>query len=603
MRWWTKAWALLSLPLMAGPVDFGLDELQRAIASKGLKPGMVRVALEVSASVKPESFQIAPGRISGGDRRGLLYGLLEAAEQIRAKGRLLPVKKEPPAVIRGLRLAVGEKDFERSDFHTREFWRNHMQTLARSRINRLHLAFGAEPKFDSLRMIADVALDYAVDLTVGMWPHHSSTQTAMEQLLAECGGIRAVYLNAAKEPALAAMQQAGRLIFLEAPVEERLAEEATRQGILNRTLVRFTVSDLYAPPRSFHKPFVWALDAAGWPDPDFIRRVARSVAHSGAHGFEVEHPGFEQAYQTAFFAAAWGRLSYDPAAPDWAWRSVLEAPFGAAFPEVAAAFEAAGRAEHVFQRASAPDRFLASPKETVSNRLNGVASAKQTTIETMWELQQCVLRMERGLRTAPAVEEQLRGPLRLTQFRMRRLWASELFELSEATRHDTALQAARVNLRVALRLAEQAAPLQMEPIRADLALIEKWIEENSPQLPLRWPVPVSRPLIQHKPPAPVTAGKPLLLAVYLPQRPDLTTVRLHYKQSGGSSFRTIESSARPARFLIPAQDVAVPGRLHYYFEILHREGGWFEPDPGAGFPYYAVDVRPAPVSEALRKTP
>ncbi len=89
MQWLINLVALLGWPLLAGPVDFGLDELQRAIAAKGLKPGAVRVALEVAPSVKPESFQIAPGRISGGDRRGLLYGLLEAAEQIRAKGNTL----------------------------------------------------------------------------------------------------------------------------------------------------------------------------------------------------------------------------------------------------------------------------------------------------------------------------------------------------------------------------------------------------------------------------------------------------------------------------------------------------------------------------------
>ncbi len=516
-------------------------------------------------------------------------------KSIGAKGRLTPVKKEPPAAIRGLRLALAGKDFERAEFHSREFWRGYMQMLARSRINRLHLAFEAEPKFDSLRMIADVALDFAVDLTVGMWPHQSGARAALEQLFAECGGIRAVYLSAANEASFAAMRQAGRLVFLEVPAEADLAEEATRQGILNRTLVRFRAAEHYAPPRSHPKPFVWALEAASkWPDPDFIRRLARALPSSGAHGFEVEQTGFEQGYQTAFFAAAWGRLGYDPSAPDSAWRSVLDAPFGAAAADVGAALEAAGHAERVFQRASSPDRFLAGPRENVSNRLNGIASAKQTTLETLWQLQECVLRMERALRVVPALEEQLRGPLQLTQFRMRRLWASELAELGEATRHDTALQAAQVHLRVALRLAEKVAPLEMEPIREDLGRIEKRIEENPPpQPPLRWPVAVSRPVIQHKPPSTVTAGKPLPLGLYLAHRPDLTTVRLHYKHSGaGSGFRTIVATPRQARFLIPGADLAAAGHLHYYFEVLHREGGWFDPDPNAGFPFYTVELRP-----------
>jgi len=89
-----------ALPVFAGPVDFGQAELDRALAERGLR--RMRISAEVSAD-PPESFRILPGRVTGGDVRGLMYGLLEAAAQIRERGRLSAAKGSPATPIRGIR--------------------------------------------------------------------------------------------------------------------------------------------------------------------------------------------------------------------------------------------------------------------------------------------------------------------------------------------------------------------------------------------------------------------------------------------------------------------------------------------------------------------
>jgi len=73
----------------AGPVDFGKAELDAALAERKIK---LRVDTELSLN-PPETFSITlykTGmiRVTGGDLRGLMYGLIEASEQIRADGHL-----------------------------------------------------------------------------------------------------------------------------------------------------------------------------------------------------------------------------------------------------------------------------------------------------------------------------------------------------------------------------------------------------------------------------------------------------------------------------------------------------------------------------------
>ena len=94
---------LLSVISAAGPSDFGRRELQQALDERGLT---TYIEADVAISAKPDSFEIHGTGVTGGDRRGLMYGLIEAAEQIRAAGKLKPLRKTPWVAVRGVRMAI-----------------------------------------------------------------------------------------------------------------------------------------------------------------------------------------------------------------------------------------------------------------------------------------------------------------------------------------------------------------------------------------------------------------------------------------------------------------------------------------------------------------
>jgi len=122
----------------AGPVEYGLAELNAAMAARNLK-GKNKAELSLDP---PESFRIEPyssggAYITGGDVRGLMYGLLEAAGQIRATGRFAKAHGEHAAALRGVHIEL-DADLERAP---EEFWRSYFQMLARNRFNRAHIVF------------------------------------------------------------------------------------------------------------------------------------------------------------------------------------------------------------------------------------------------------------------------------------------------------------------------------------------------------------------------------------------------------------------------------------------------------------------------------
>src|SRR2546427_2415901 len=94
----------------AGPRDFGRAELQKAIQDRRLPEQRFEEAIE---SGPPESYTITPNRITGSDERGLMYGLLAAAEQIRGDGKVTASKGTPQTPIRGIRYFVHNADLER----------------------------------------------------------------------------------------------------------------------------------------------------------------------------------------------------------------------------------------------------------------------------------------------------------------------------------------------------------------------------------------------------------------------------------------------------------------------------------------------------------
>lgn len=242
----------------AGPRDFGLEEFRQAAAARKLNPKLYRIQTEITLDGKPESYRILPGRVTGADLRGLMYGLLEAAEQIRETGRLKAAKGEPAVPMRGIRVFLHNEDLERDWYYSRDYWTAFLQMLARCRFNRFNLVFahqthylappypfwlhvpefpeirvpglaaaGRDRNLEMLRFISQTAADHAVDFTLGVWQHNVQanmkptvegitaenigpySRKALEAVLAACPAIRGVQVRTNIESGIPNDRQVG----------------------------------------------------------------------------------------------------------------------------------------------------------------------------------------------------------------------------------------------------------------------------------------------------------------------------------------------------------------------------------------------------------
>jgi hypothetical protein len=241
--------------LLAGPVDFGRAELQRAIAQRGLDPARFRLDLEVGAD-KPECYKIQYGRIIAGDQRGLMYGLLAAAEQIRLTGRLAPANGAAATPMRGIRYFLHNEDLEKDWYYSREYWQAYFEMLARNRFNRFNLVFAHQTNYlappypfwfevegfpeirapglsaderqrnlEMLQYISRTAAGYGIDFTIGIWEHNAQpgqkptvegitrqnigpySYAALTKLLRLCPAIRSVQMRTNSESGIPGDQQ------------------------------------------------------------------------------------------------------------------------------------------------------------------------------------------------------------------------------------------------------------------------------------------------------------------------------------------------------------------------------------------------------------
>src|ERR1700733_7734568 len=96
-------------PLLASPVDFPKTELQRALAARRLSPDSPEFQTRLVPG-KPECYQLTGQGITGSDERGLMYGVLEAAEQIRTSGRITNTSACPEVAMRGIRYFLHNQD-------------------------------------------------------------------------------------------------------------------------------------------------------------------------------------------------------------------------------------------------------------------------------------------------------------------------------------------------------------------------------------------------------------------------------------------------------------------------------------------------------------
>jgi hypothetical protein len=225
------ALAAASFAAAAGPLDFGRNELDQAIAERRLNPANFRVHTEYSLVLPEEGFQITGAIIRGGSLRGLMYGLLEAASQIRSRGALQPVRGQPKFPIRGVRRIMTDEDWTRLESE----WRTRFTELARLRFNRFHLMFEGEPltpeRIEILKTISAAAREHAVELVVGL---DDPTADDVMNLLAECESVRGIHVDADTAAYVSGpVSEAGRYVVLETtnvvktavPVPMRVAVE------------------------------------------------------------------------------------------------------------------------------------------------------------------------------------------------------------------------------------------------------------------------------------------------------------------------------------------------------------------------------------------
>ena len=537
--------AALAAQALAGPVEFGMAEVQRALAARGLKTGAIRFNTEVSTD-DPESFRILPGLVSGGDLRGLMYGLLEAASQIRDTGRLVMAKGTPATPVRGIRYVLSDQDLQ-SD------WPGLFAMLARNRFNRFHLvlaqrAGSLQRNLETLRTISQAASDHGIDFILGLPPEtvESPSYETLRKVLNSCPAIRGIELRSetSRGVVLRAIGQAGRRVTLDlpaGPLPGGIVEAAKAARVPLRISLRYWAGDLgrpYQPAETLPgsstmnllekpRPYecLWSLGSQRlllWGDPDFVRRAVATFTLSGSAGFEIDAP-LEQKERTIdrhwLFYLLWGRLSYDPKAPDKIWVAELKRRFGAAAPDVLATYQAASGVLGEIVAANLPDpsmsvwpevnpgglldayrdaspgdgRYIAGIPEAVRNRLQGgVASAKQTPAETADLLRERAAKVEAALarlqakipesnREWRASESDFQALALLARYHAHKLLALDQVAYFDETGDPAALETARREITAAVPVWEKLAAGDIGPWRDKLAYVRhdlKLIEER-----------------------------------------------------------------------------------------------------------------------------
>jgi hypothetical protein len=265
----------------AGPVDFGKAELDAALAERKLK---LRVDTELSLD-PPETFRITLyktglARVTGGDLRGLMYGLIEASEQIRATGRLKATSGKPATAVRAVRMTLRSYDVSQPWFTSDAQWRAYFQTLARARLNRISLMISlAEADIERLQMLSETAAEFGVDFVLGIRHLEGDPQELSARLrgiLDACPLIRGVQIEVGDEPAqlyqdgvFTALRASGRRVMLDLRnVEDR---------------------------------------------PDLVRAASASGTSLSPPGFEMDAPGPDFMGDHSQFYWTNGRTSYDAA--------------------------------------------------------------------------------------------------------------------------------------------------------------------------------------------------------------------------------------------------------------------------------------------------
>jgi hypothetical protein len=316
----------------AGPVDFGMAEFQAASAARNRK---LFIKTELSLD-PPETFRIEPytaggAHITGGDLRGLMYGLIEASEQMRSIGRLKAAHGAPATPLRAIRFVLEPSDLNQPWFGSDLYWRAYFQILARSRINRFTLAMPRLPAPPThVRFLSQLATEYGIDFVLGLpdLPGDPPTQRGLlTSLLAACPLIRGIEIEPGKavpapshDAILRAIEGAGRRVTLDVrggdvrggdPHDAGLTQGALDADLPVRVSSASGCAELSGTPENF---CFWSLHEDSVATADSLRDRVPELNAAGSMGFELDAPRVE-GDQPALFYWVWGRVTYDPKAP------------------------------------------------------------------------------------------------------------------------------------------------------------------------------------------------------------------------------------------------------------------------------------------------
>lgn len=596
---------MVAIPSFAGPVEFGSEEFERALAQRGLSPTSIVLEKKL-INGKPECFTISGRTISGSDERGLMYGFLEAADQVRSKGGVSNTSGCPAVAMRGIRIFLHNHDLEQQWYYSRECWDQYFAMLARDRFNRFNLVFAHQmdylappypfwlslPDFPEIRVpglsdeqraknlemleyISQDAADHGIDFTLGVWEHNYEngmvkgitrenigpySHEALKTILHLCPGIRSVQMRTNEESGIpkedrlhfyrdyifTAIRDAGHPVYLDLrawDVGKEMVEAAEQVGVPARISTKYWaeyVGRPYQPAETFpgysyvnflekpqSHPFYWELWGLGsnrlllWGNPQFVRRAASTFGLGDAVGFEIDPPLAQKGFANKpgvwgifteaqknrvfwkwefqrywMFYLLWGRLSYDPGAPDSIWLDELHRRFGSAAPDVLDAYSNASGvineivAAHMVDpnmyvwpeinpgglldnyRDALPSdwRYIASIPEAVHNRLQHIASAKQTPAQTAALLNELAKHTEAALaradRKIPAGNAEWRSTkpdfqvlALLARYHANKQTATDQTTYFDATGDRAALDSATRDLKHALDIWEQLVRL------------------------------------------------------------------------------------------------------------------------------------------------
>jgi hypothetical protein len=307
--------------IVAGPVEFGQQELSAALREKGLNFG-----IETEQNLdQPETYKIATRgstsiRVSGGDLRGLMYGLMEAADTLRNGANVTSRSGAPEFAVRSVRIAPLDTDLQ-TTFYNSDRWLKFFAMAAKNRINRAVLTLPPERlELDHIRYISRVAHDYGVDFYVGIRGPLETRPIAatLRKLIDDCVLVRGIEVEANREPVdyfksqvFPTIQASGRRVTLV------LRGMESRPDVLRAAIAAGIV--LSIPARNFTgsqgHPFFTSIAGQGAPsDVEPVRQRLAVLQASMAEGFELElpTPNIEN-YERLYWA--WGRQGYDYRTP------------------------------------------------------------------------------------------------------------------------------------------------------------------------------------------------------------------------------------------------------------------------------------------------